>query len=77
MRDKTASRVFRAKKKVDHLLERALPRIYMPLYTMVTFTRIPYAEAAKRAHTQDHVVLGVGIVVVLTIVFRILRLVIR
>ena len=56
MRDKTASRAFRAKKKLDHLLEAALPGIYLPLYTMVTFTRIPYAEAARRARRQDQIV---------------------
>src|SRR5467141_2753785 len=56
MRDKTASRVFRAKKNLDHLLEAALPDIYLPLYTMVTFTRIPYAEAARRARIQDRIV---------------------
>jgi hypothetical protein len=54
MRDKTASRVFRAKKKLDHLLEGLLPGIYLPLYTMVTFTRIPYAEAARRAAPGPH-----------------------
>src|SRR5438034_436549 len=56
MRDKTASRTFRAKKKLDHLLEAALLGMYLPLYTMVTFTRIPYAEAARRARIQDWVV---------------------
>src|SRR6266516_3111489 len=56
MRDKTASKTFRAKRKLDHLLEAALPGIYLPLYTMVTFTRIPYAEAARRARIQDWVV---------------------
>src|SRR5438477_9680443 len=35
MRDKTASRAFRAKKKLDHFLEATLPGIYLPLYTMV------------------------------------------
>jgi len=58
MRDKTASRAFRAKKKLDHLLEAALPGIYLPLYTMVTFTRIPYAKAARRARLQDRIVYG-------------------
>jgi kynurenine 3-monooxygenase len=58
MRDKTASRTFRAKKKLDHFLEAALPGIYLPLYTMVTFTRIPYAEAAGRAQVQDRIVYG-------------------
>jgi kynurenine 3-monooxygenase len=56
MRDKTASRAFRAKKKLDHALEAALPGIYLPLYTMVTFTRMPYAKAAKRAQIQDSLV---------------------
>jgi kynurenine 3-monooxygenase len=55
MRDKTASRTFRAKKKLDHLLEAALPGVYLPLYTMVTFTRIPYAQAARRARLQDRI----------------------
>jgi len=58
MRDKTASRVFRAKKKLDHLLEGLLLGIYLPLYTMVTFTRIPYAKAARRAQLQDRIVCG-------------------
>ena len=58
MRDKTASKTFRAKKKLDHFLEAALPGIYLPLYTMVTFTRIPYARAAHRARLQDRIVYG-------------------
>ena len=56
MRDKTASRLFRAKKKLDHLLEGLLPGKYLPLYAMVTFTRIPYASAARRARRQDRIV---------------------
>src|SRR5437773_2115506 len=56
MRDKTTSRTFRAKKKIDHALEALLPGMYLPLYTMVTFTRIPYATAAKRARVQDALV---------------------
>jgi kynurenine 3-monooxygenase len=56
MRDKTASRAFRAKKKLDHLLEGLLPSSYLPLYAMVTFSRIPYAEAARRARRQDRIV---------------------
>jgi len=58
MRDKTASRVFRAKKRLDHALEAALPGVYRPLYSMVTFSRIPYAEAARRARLQDGIVYG-------------------
>jgi kynurenine 3-monooxygenase len=56
MRDKTASRLFRTKKKLDHFLEGVLPGTYLPLYAMVTFTRIPYAAAARRARLQDGIV---------------------
>src|SRR6266571_2982133 len=65
MRDKTTSRTFRAKKKIDHALEAALPGMYLPLYTMVTFTRIPYAEAARRARLQDRILYTALIVLVL------------
>ena len=67
MRDKTASKIFRAKKKLDHFLEAALPGIYLPLYTMVTFTRIPYAEAARRARIQDAIVYAGLIVLTMSI----------
>ena len=68
MRDKTASKTFRAKKKLDHALEAGLPGIYLPLYTMVTFTRIPYRTAAKRARMQDAFVYGTLFTVVATLV---------
>jgi kynurenine 3-monooxygenase len=77
MRDKTASRAFRAKKKLDHLLEGALPGMYLPLYTMVTFTRIPYAEAARRARLQDRIVFGNLALLVLIAALVTIRLVIR
>ncbi|HEX5316545.1 MAG TPA: NAD(P)/FAD-dependent oxidoreductase, partial [Candidatus Kapabacteria bacterium] len=73
MRDKTASRTFRTKKKLDHFLEAALPGIYLPLYTMVTFTLIPYAKAKRRARLQDAIVYA-GLI---AIVFIIIGLAIR
>jgi kynurenine 3-monooxygenase len=66
MRDKTASRVFRAKKKLDHALEGLLPGIYQPLYAMVTFTRLPYAKAARRARLQDRIIYATLTVLVFT-----------
>ena len=74
MRDKTASKTFRAKKKLDHWLEAALPGIYLPLYTMVTFTRMPYAAAARRARIQDQLVaLGPPVLVGLGMIFWFLK----
>jgi len=66
MRDKTASKTFRAIQKLDHALESALPGVYLPLYTMVTFTRMPYAMAAKRARVQDRIVY-MGLIAFLTL----------
>jgi kynurenine 3-monooxygenase len=76
MRDKTVSRIFRGKKKLDHMLEAAVPGIYLPLYTMVTFTRIPYAEAQRRARLQDRIVYCCLATIALAILFLIFRFVI-
>jgi kynurenine 3-monooxygenase len=73
MRDKTASKAFRAKKKLDHFLEAALPGMYLPLYTMVTFTRVPYAQAARRARLQDRIVYGTFAVLILVLLFLFIR----
>ena len=75
MRDKTASKTFRAKKKLDHFLEGVLPGIYLPLYTMVTFTRIPYAKAARRARIQDIIVYSTLVILLFALCFFLARVV--
>jgi hypothetical protein len=45
-----------------------LPGIYLPLYTMVTFTRLPYATAARRARVQDLLVYVSLIVIIAVLV---------
>jgi kynurenine 3-monooxygenase len=77
MRDKTASKVFRAKKKLDHFLEGALPGIYLPLYAMVTFTRIPYAAAARRARWQDRVIYGTLVALIALIILLAMQFISR
>jgi kynurenine 3-monooxygenase len=73
MRDKTASKTFRAKKKLDHSLEAALPGIYLPLYTMVTFTLIPYAQAKRRAKRQDLVIYTTLLILAVSTLVLLLR----
>ena len=75
MRDKTASKTFRAKKKLDHLLEGLLPGVYLPLYAMVTFSRMPYATAAKRARFQDRLVYSGLTFLLLTAALVMIRLI--
>jgi kynurenine 3-monooxygenase len=60
MRDHVSSRAFLLKKRFDNLLHILLPRWYLPLYTLVTFTCTPYAEALRRARQQDRIVRAVG-----------------
>lgn len=70
MRDRVGSQWFVLKKKLAISLHRLLPHWYLPLYTMIEFTRIPYAEALKRARRQDCIVkcalAGVLIVLIVT-----------
>jgi kynurenine 3-monooxygenase len=75
MRDKTASKTFRTKKKLDYLLEGLLPGIYLPLYTMVTFTRMPYSTAARRARLQNRIVYAGLVVLLLVTGFAVIRLI--
>ena len=49
MRDRVGSRWFVWKKRLSILLHALAPGWYRPLYTMIEFTRIPYADAVRRA----------------------------
>jgi kynurenine 3-monooxygenase len=57
MRDKVGSPLFVMKKKLDVLLHKLAPQAYLPLYTMIEFTRIPYADALARARRQSSIVI--------------------
>jgi kynurenine 3-monooxygenase len=59
MRDKVGSILFRLRKKIQLLLHKCFPRWYLPLYTLITFTTIPYAAARRRVHVQDWVIRGI------------------
>jgi kynurenine 3-monooxygenase len=61
MRDRVASPWFVLKKRLAVLLHKLFPRWYLPLYTMIEFTRIPYADAVQRARRQDRTV-GIALV---------------
>jgi kynurenine 3-monooxygenase len=56
MRDRVRSRLFLWKKRADILLHQLLPRWYLPLYTLITFTTVPYAAARRRAQRQERIV---------------------
>ncbi|OYT72897.1 MAG: kynurenine 3-monooxygenase [Chloracidobacterium sp. CP2_5A] len=53
MRAKVASPWFLLRRRLEYALSGVLGDRFLPLYTMVSFTRIPYAEARARAQRQD------------------------
>jgi kynurenine 3-monooxygenase len=74
MRDKVGSWVFRLRKRLAIILNTLLPRWYLPLYTMIEFTRIPYADARRRARRQDWIVRCAAGLIALLIVLMAWRL---
>jgi kynurenine 3-monooxygenase len=68
MRDKTASRLFRLKKRGEKVLHRAFPSWFIPLYHMISFTTIPYADARRRAIRQWQVLGSIAAVLILALV---------
>lgn len=68
MRDKVGSRAFLWRKHAEHWLHKAVPWWFVPLYSMVTFSELPYAEAERRAKWQD-VVLAWVLSVLFVIMF--------
>jgi kynurenine 3-monooxygenase len=77
MRDRTAARIFLLGKRIEKGLHRLFPAWFVPLYTMVTFTRTPYADAVEKARRQWRVVravvAGVGVLVALLLVMFLWR----
>ncbi len=52
MRDHTGSKLFLLKKKLEQTLHRLFPKAFLPLYSMVSFSCIPYRDALDRANRQ-------------------------
>ena len=53
MRKHVNSPLFALRRKLDNLLHRIMPRYWIPLYTMTTFTLIPYKEVTNQRKKQD------------------------
>jgi len=74
MRDHVGSPRFLRKKQWERRLHRWLPGWYRPLYNMVTFSQVPYAEAVRQAESQERTIRRVraaGIIVVALVILLI------
>jgi kynurenine 3-monooxygenase len=67
LRQRVSSPLFVLRKRLDVLLNRLAPSAWLPLYTMIAHTTIPYGDALARARRQDRLLLsaagvcGVGV----------------
>jgi kynurenine 3-monooxygenase len=55
MRDKTADQQFLLQKKIEGWFSTKHPDKWMPLYSQVTFSDIPYHQALKNGLRQDDI----------------------
>jgi len=53
MRDHVADASFLLRKQIEKYLHHTLPEIFIPQYTMVSFTDVPYVDAMNAGITQD------------------------
>ena len=71
MRARTASAAFLLGRRIEAAVHRLAPRRFVPLYTLVTFTRTPYAVAVERARLQRRalVLLAGGLLALVLLAF--------
>jgi kynurenine 3-monooxygenase len=60
MKHHVASPLFLWKKRFEKLLYKLFPWWFVPLYPMISFSLIPYAEARARAHRQARSLRWIG-----------------
>lgn len=53
MRSSVTSTWFRMRRGLEQFLHRLMPDHFLPLYTMVAFTNMPYSAAVKQSKRQD------------------------
>lgn len=55
MRDLVTKKSFLIRKLLDHILHKLMPNIWVPLYTTIAFSDMPYAQCARNKEWQDKV----------------------
>ncbi|CAI8044972.1 Kynurenine 3-monooxygenase [Geodia barretti] len=56
MRSHVTSPLFLIRKRIDNALHYLFPSLFIPLYSMVAFTRIPYRRVVERHNVQQTVI---------------------
>ncbi len=66
-------RSFVWRKKIDNFLYRLMPHWWIPLYNMVTFSRMPYHKCIEFRQRQDHILKVVRLIGFLVIGLYVLK----
>jgi kynurenine 3-monooxygenase len=61
LKQKVQSPWFVARKRLDVALNRLLPKTWLPLYTMIAHTTMPYGEALARSRRQEKLLVGMTV----------------
>jgi kynurenine 3-monooxygenase len=61
LRDTVRSVFVTARKRASILLNRLFPRAYVPIYTLISHSTIPYAHCVERAQRQDRFARWLGV----------------
>ena len=67
LRQKVQSPWFVARKKLDVAINKILPNTWLPLYTMIAHSTMPYGDALKRARKQERILNVIGSMIVASI----------
>jgi kynurenine 3-monooxygenase len=67
LRTKVRSPWFVARRRLDVALNRLWPGAWLPLYTMIAHSTIPYAVALARSRRQDRILLGTAFAMVVAV----------
>jgi kynurenine 3-monooxygenase len=61
LRDSVRSVFVTARKRTSILLNRLFPRAYVPIYTLISHSTVPYADCVERAARQDRIARWLGV----------------
>lgn len=62
MRSSVVKPAYLVKKQVERVVQSIVPNRFIPMYSMISFTNIPYQDAVERAARQDQMLLRGGLV---------------
>jgi len=74
MRDKVASPIFRLRKRAQRVAHMIAPGTYHPLYNLISFSNVPYAQAVRGARRQGWAAAALGGALVLLVLSMLLAM---